>query len=143
MGTAVYSAHQVSLIFAGIPIESGRGPDEFIAIAKANDTYTFQAGVDGDGVFSEDLNNYHTVTVTMMATAKGNAVFSAIHLGDIKTRSGAGIVPILIRDKNGTDVFIASEARIIKWPDESKGKEAGTFQWVIGVPNPQRFLGGH
>lgn len=143
MSSKVYSANEITCIVGGIPLDSGRGDDEFIAIAKVEDTYTAKAGVDGEVTFSESKNNLHTVTITLMQTSSGNALLSALHTGDIKTAGGAGIVPIAIRDEQGRDLFIAAESRITKFPDQSYSKEAGTVQWALLVPNPERFVGGH
>lgn len=143
MPLKVYSASEVTFSFSGIPIDSGRGDDEFVAIAKAEDTFTYKAGVDGEGTRSESKNSYHTVTLTLMKTSKGNDVLSAIHNGDIAVAGGAGVAPILVRDRQGTQLFTSPEAWITKVPDVSYGKEAGTVQWVFGVHQPINFVGGN
>jgi hypothetical protein len=145
MGKAlkVYSAAEVSVIFALIPLDSGRGEDEFAAISKSEDTYTYKAGVDGEGTRSENQNTYHEVKLTMMASSDANAILSAIHSGDLAVPGGAGIAPLLIRDKQGTSVFAAQEAWIVKWPDKGYGKEVGTVEWTLGVHSPSVFIGGN
>lgn len=143
MSSKVYSANEVSCIVGVIPIDSGRGDDEFLSITKEEDTFTVKTGVDGEATFSENKNNVHRVKITVMQTSSANALLSAIHLGDIKVAGGAGIVPLMVRDKQGLDLFVATEARIVKWPDLAYAKDAGTVQWELICPNPERFIGGH
>lgn len=139
----VWSANQISCSVGLVPVESGRGDDEFIRIEQQEDNFTYKAGVDGEGTRSENKNRYTVVTITLMATSSGNAVLSALHTGDITIDGGAGIVPIAIRDRAGLDVFMAPEAWVIKPPDVANAKEVGTREWKIGVHNPTRFDGGH
>lgn len=139
----IYSASQVSFIFALVPIDGGRGDDEFVSITKEEDTFMYKAGVDGEGTRSESKNSYHKVSLTLMQTSSGNAFLSAIHNGDILLPGGSGVAPILVRDKQGKSLFTSPEAWIIKDPDLKYGKEAGTVVWDFGVHQPASFVGGN
>lgn len=143
MALKVYSANEITFNFSGIPIDSGRGDDEFCEIAKVEDTFSYKSGVDGEGTRSESKNTYHKVTLTLMRTSSGNALLSAIHNGDIAIPGGSGVAPILIRDRQGTSTFVAAEAWIEKIPDNVYAKEANTVKWVFGVHAPDNFLGGN
>jgi hypothetical protein len=139
----VYSGNEVTFNFAGIPIESGRGDDEFITISKAEDTYKYKAGNDGEGTRSENKNTLHTVTLTLMRTSSGNAMLSAIHNGDIKIPGGSGVAPMMIRDRQGLSVFVSAEAWIKKMPDDAYATEAGTIKWEFDVHDPVHVIGGN
>ena len=139
----VYSAAEITVNVGGLSIDSGRGDDEFCEISKAEDTFTYKAGVDGEGTRSESKNSLHKVKLTLMKTSAGNAILSAIHNGDIAVPGGAGIVPILIRDRQGTSLFTSAEAWITKIPDTKYAKEAGTVEWMFDVHNPTSFVGGN
>jgi len=143
MSLKVYSANEVSVIFALLALDSGRGDDEFVSIVKSEDSFSYKAGVDGEGTRSENLNSYHEITLTMMASSDANAIMSAIHIGDLAIEGGLGIAPILIRDKQGTSVFASAEAWIVKIPDKAYGKEIGTVQWKLGCHKPANFVGGN
>jgi len=138
-----YSANEVTLNFGGIPLDSGRGDDEFVSWSQQEDSFTYKAGVDGEGTRSQSKNFYTVVTITLMASSDGNAKLSVIHNGDIKVGNGAGIAPILIRDRQGTTLLTSPEAWIIKPPDQAKGKEIGPVQWTLGVHAPERLDGGN
>ncbi len=139
----IYSASEVSLIFSLIPIDGGRGNDEFVAISKQGETFSYKAGIDGEGTRSESKDNYFIVKVILMQTSAGNAILSSIHKGDISLPGGAGVAPILIRDKQGKSLFAAAQAWIMKWPDLKYAKEAGTVEWEFGVHDPEVFIGGN
>jgi hypothetical protein len=139
----VYAASEVSISFGLIPIDGGRGDDEFVSWSKQEESFTYKAGVDGEGTRSDNKNNYFIVKLTLMASSAANAVLSAIHNGDVATPGGLGVVPILIRDRQGTSLFAAPEAWIIKHPDRAFGKEIGTVEWEIGVHSPTVFTGGN
>lgn len=139
----VYSANEVSFSFSLIPIDSGRGDNEFVSYDQKEENFTYKAGVDGEGTRSESKNRYTEVKLTLMQTSSGNAVLSAIHNGDILIPGGAGVAPILIRDRQGLDVFASPQAWITKPPERKYAKEADTVEWTFGVDNPVRFDGGH
>lgn len=138
-----YNANEVSCIFAAISLDSGRGEDEFISIAKQEDTYTVKEGVDGEATRNKKNKTYTVVTLTLMASSDGNAKLTAIHNGDIATEGGKGVAPLLIRDRQGTTVFESAEAWIVKWPDRTFAGEVGEVQWMIGTIKPNVFIGGN
>jgi hypothetical protein len=139
----IYSASEVSLIFALIPIEGGKGEDEFIQIAKQGENFMYKEGIDGEGTRSASKSNYFTVKVTLMQSSTANAILSAILLGDIALPGGAGVAPIMIRDKQGLSIFASTSAWIMKWPDLKYGKEVGQVEWEFGVHDPTVFIGGN
>lgn len=137
----VYSANAVTLTLAGLNIESGRGPDEFLRIEQQNDDFTYNAGIDGEGVFSENRNHYTLLTVTLMQTSQGNDVLSALH--NASKLAGGSPFPAYVEDRRGTTKLVSGAALIMKTPDQTFAREAGTVVWVIGVHDPQRHVGGH
>lgn len=139
----VYSAHEISIVFAGIPLDSGRGDAEFCSIAKDDQAFTYRAGIYGEGTRVESLNTYHRVTLTLMRTSTGNAYLAAIHAGDVGNVGGQGIANLLIKDRQGISVFETMEAWIEKTPDQAYAKEANTVQWVLGAHGPSNFIGGN
>lgn len=139
----IYSANEVSINFAGIPIDSGRGDDEFASWDQDEDSFTYKAGIDGEGTRSENRNRKTRVTLTLMQSSDGNAKLSAIHNGDVKVGNGLGVAPFMIRDRQGTTLLISPQAWVVKPPAQTRGKEVGTVQWLIDVHDPERFDGGN
>lgn len=143
-GFAVYNSNQVVVSVATLPIDSGRGDDEFVAISQPEDDVEFKPGVDGYGTVSVNNNRYTEVTLTLMATSKGNAVLSGIHKAAKATGAKVAIVPLAVTDLGSLgDLFVGAECWIKKIPDEARAKVVGTVQWVFGCHNPERFIAGH
>ena len=142
MTLKVYSANEHTLNFAGIPIESGRGDDEFLAWEQDGDNFAFTSGVDGEGTRSEMKRPYTKLTVTLMQTSSGNDVLSGIWNGDIRAPGGSGVAPVMARDRQGTTSLASAEAWILGPPAQKRGAEVGTLEWQLGVFNATRFDGG-
>jgi hypothetical protein len=137
----VYSANAVTLNFATQLIESGRGPDEFLKIEQQSDDFSHSSGLDGEGVWNELLDKYSIITVTLMQTAAGNGVLWAIH--QASKLLGGSPAPLYIEDRKGTSKTADTSSLILKTPDETYAKEAGTTVWIIGANSPTRVVGGH
>lgn len=142
---ARYSPKDVVFLAGSVPIDSGRSSDsDFISITKTEDEVTYKASVDGDGTTSSVFNSYHEVTLVLRKTAAGNAVLTGLHkLGRLNSK-GFVVVPIMIADKGSKgNLFMASEAWIKKFPDDSYAKESGDVTWVFGVHAPEHAIMGN
>lgn len=140
--STTWSADAWTFNFAGIPIETGKGKDEFLKIEQQNDDFSYTQGIDGEGVFNQVLNTYTKVTLTLLQTSAGNAILSAIHIAS-KLTTGGQVAPLFISDRLGTSKMVSSAAVILKMPDETAGTEAGVTVWEFGVHDPDRYVGSH
>jgi hypothetical protein len=136
-----YSGNDYVLTVGGLDIDSGRGPDTFVEIAQQEDDVNYSAGMDGEGVFSENLNRYTIITVYLMQTSTGNARLSALH--NASRRAGVLLYPVSGQDSRGTSKIVAEACVIAKMPDEAFAKEAGVTTWVLKVHAPEREIGSH
>lgn len=137
----VYSANAVTFTLATLGIESGRGPDEFLKIEQQSDDFSHGAGLDGESVWNELLDKYTLITVTLMQTSAGNGVMWGIHKASLV---GGGLPsPVFVKDRKGATLLVGTDALIIKTPDQTYAKEAGTTIWVVGVDPDIYVVGGH
>jgi len=136
-----FSADAWTFMFAGITIETGKGPDEFLKLEQQEDDISYTAGIDGEGVFSVNKNTYTKCTLTLLQTSKGNGVLSAIHNAS-KLADGLP-APLAISDRKGTSKSISPSCMILKMPDETVAKQAGVCVWEFGMHQPERFVGNH
>ena len=137
-----YSADAWTFNFAGVPIETGKGKDEFLKIEQKDDDFTYTQGIDGEGVFNQVLNTYTKVTLTLLQTSAGNGVLSAIHIAS-KLTPGGQPAPLYIEDRLGTSKTVSAAAMILKMPDETAALEAGVITWEFGLHSPVRYVGSH
>lgn len=137
----VYSGNAITFNFATQLIESGRGPDEFLKIEQQSDDFSHTSGLDGEGAWNELLDKYTVLTLTLLQTAAGNGVLWAIHQASML---GGGLPsPLYVADRKGASKFVSTDSLILKTPDETYAKEAGTTVWVIGANPDLRIVGGH
>jgi hypothetical protein len=136
-----WDASQIKFIINSLGIDSGRADGTFLEVAQENPDVSFTPSVDGGGTFNVLHNTYTVCKLTMLQTASGNSVLSVLHIASKK--AGGIQYPVYLEDTNGTSKGAAVEAMILKTPDETFAKEAGTVVWEVGVKDIERFVGGH
>lgn len=139
----VYDANEVTVNFAALPIESGYDDGEFCTIEQENDSFGHKQGTDGQVTRYKTNQSVTVVTLKLMQTSEGNAKLSAILNADLLGSNGAGVAPILIRDRQGLSVFAGAEAWIMGPPKAAYAREPSAREWKIAVANPSRFDGGN
>ncbi len=143
MGAKIYDADQVSLSFMGVPIDSGYADGEFVTVEQSEQDFTAKIGTDGEVTRSKTNNRHAVIKVKLMQSSSGNAALSAINNLDVATPGGAGVGPMLIRDRKGTSLYTASKCWIAKPPDVSFDREATSREWQLECANLVRFDGGN
>lgn len=146
MGTPevkIYDLNRVTFNFAGIPIESGFGEGEVIKAERLKPDFTTKEGADGSVTRSKTGSKQTKVTVVLLQSAAGNAVFSAIRTQDLLANNGAGVAPLLVTDLGGLSVLKAGKAWIEGPPAQGYGAEAGMRIWTIIAADADQFDGGN
>ncbi len=126
-----YDADQVSLVYGGVLLDSGFADGEFIRIEKTREQFGTYEGTDGEVTRSKLQSKLHKIRIRLAQSSNGNSVLSAAALLDAKGVNGAGVVPLLILDRQGTTVFSASKAWISKLPEASFDRMAKEREWEI------------
>lgn len=137
-----YSADAWTFNYAGLAVESGKGPDEFLKSEHVDAESTMTVGLDGSTVFNQIKNKSRKMTLTLLATSKGNAVLSAYYNAHRRTEGGLP-APLFVEDRLGTTKEISSAAVIEFMPDFAAGKEAGVIVWSFLVADAETFVGSH
>jgi hypothetical protein len=114
-----YDPSQVSLAISGNLIEF----DE-VTLGYVEDRNTLTAGTLGEVTRTKNLNKIIQWTITLPQTHSSNDVLAALAITDVPFVIG-------IRESGGNYVATSPEAVITKRPDTSRGKEAGTNEWMI------------
>ncbi len=142
MPAKVYNPKDITIIFGPI-IVSGFADGTFLSIDFNEDAYSLQVGTDGEGTRSKTNNKSATITFTLMQSSDTNDLLSALHQTDISTSGGDGIVPFLVKDLQGTSLYVAETAWIRKAPTSEFGREAGPREWAIETDNLVAFIGSN
>lgn len=143
MGFKVYDSKEVTIVFAGIPIDGGYGEDEFCSIEQNEEDFVIVVGTDGEVTRSKTNNQSAKVMITLMQSATVNAALSALNNLDKAAGNGAGVGPILIKDRQGTSLYTGAKAWIAKPPDAKFAKKAGPRVWELHVAALKRLDGGN
>jgi hypothetical protein len=139
----IYDSENVTVSLGGIPVESGLADGEFCKVEQVDDDFTSYVGTDGSVTRTRTRNRTATVTLTVAQTAEVNSFLSALSNADRSSTNGAGVVPLLIRDRGGSCIYKASKAWIQKPPSVTFGKETSTREWTIFCADLERFDGGN
>lgn len=142
-GLKIYDADQVSFVFAGIGIDSGWADGEFCRVEQTTPNFTSKAGTDGEVTRSKTNDRRAKITLILMQSSDGNAVLSAIANIDKAGPNGAGVGPILIRDRQGTSIYTAAKAWIAEEPKVSFSREAEAREWTLECADLKRLDGGN
>lgn len=140
MAVKSYDPAQVSVIFAGIPVE-GYADGTFIVAARDNPSFNKMVGSDGEGARAKSNDTGGSVTLTLMQTSISNDALSALALLDETTGDGVG--PLLIKDGLGRTLIQAESAWLEKPADAEFAREISNREWVIQSDNLQIFDGGN
>lgn len=133
-----YDPAKVSLIVGG-HIVQGYADGEFVVAARNNDNFSRVGGADGEQSRSKSNDKSGTITITLMQSSLSNAVLQGFALAD--ELASAGLVPVLIKDSNGSELCTAELAWCQKPSDKGFAKEGGERQWVFET-GELIFVGG-
>lgn len=141
--TRIYDSNQISIMIGPVPIAGGYADGEFCKIHKNTDDFIMVVGTDGSVTRSNTNDDSHEVTITLMQSASANNALSALRNLDKITPNGAGVGPLLIRDRQGTTVFAAAHCWIAGPPDAVFDRGATGRAWKIHTSDMLRNDGGN
>jgi hypothetical protein len=141
MSVKVYDPDQISVIFAGVPAE-GFADGEMVTIEHTTPRFSSVVGTTGEVVRSKSKDKRATITVKLMQTSNTNDLYSAIAVADDKAPNGAGIAPVMVRDRQGRALYAGKDAWIVGQPDASYDRTAKSREWKIEVEALDDFTGG-
>lgn len=140
MSVKNYDPAQVALILGGKIIQ-GFTSGTFITLERNEDAFTMVVGVGGDGTRAKSNNRSGKLTITLYQSSPSNDDLSSFAAVDELT--GAGAVPMLLRDASGRTVASASTMWITKYANSDFAKEVSERQWVLETDVLNLFLGGN
>lgn len=145
MGTTmkVYDADQITILIGAILVDSGFADGEFCRVEQDEDDFKKVVGTDGSVTRSKTNNRTARITIILNQTSESNQAFTALRTLDISTPNGAGIVPVLIKDRQGNTVFEAEHGWIAKAPDVSFDRVSTNREWVFDTGRLDRNDAGN
>lgn len=140
MATHSFDPKDVVVTVGGFPM-GGFADGEFVSFERNNDAFTQSVGADGDTTRVKSNDRSGSLTITLDQTSLSNDVLSTF--ANLDELSNSGIVPILVKEINGTSTLFTGNGWIQKMPVMSYGKETTTRVWIIAMAESQIFVGGN
>lgn len=143
MALKIWDPDQMTIACGNILIADGFADGEFIRFEHNAPTFAKVVGTGGQVARSKSMDKSGTFTVTLLATADENDLLSSLHNTDRNAPNGAGVVPFMLRDRQGRTALTAGECWVAEPPKPvwSRGVEAR--EWKIDVASVERFDGGN
>lgn len=145
----VWDPDRLRISFGAFRISRGAGASgyasgDFAKIAQDKASFVTVEGVDGTVTRSKTYSRLTSFTLqTMQTNSLTNGFLSAQIFADEVGINGAGILPLSIQDLNGTTLFQALRAWVIKPADQDWGAEAKPREWVLHAIRDLSLVGGN
>lgn len=140
MATATYDPTRIVLLLGGVPI-SGFAQGSMVKAEHNADAFKLTVGGDGSTVRSKSPDRSGKVTISLLQTSDSNATLSSLALLDETT--SAGMTPLLIKDMNGSSLWVAAEAWVMKRPAGDFEEEAKDRTWTLECADLEFYEGGY
>lgn len=140
MAVRTYSLADVQVIFGPV-VMGGYGEDGGVSVEHDENDYEYTPNADGGGTRSANSQNSATITITLSQSAQANDLLSAIRAAGLLT--GADVLPLLIRDANGTSLHAATSCWIQKPPTAEYNKAVSGREWVLRTDDLASFFGSN
>lgn len=135
-----YNPKKISLI-VGVKAISGFADGTFVEVDYDEDAFTKKNGADGKVTRVASANLSGSMTITLDQASDSNDYLSILAVADRAT--GAGVVPVLLRDAGGTTLATGAEAWIRKQAPSSYSNKSEDRKWVIDIAELVMNTGGN
>ncbi len=141
MSLKFWDPDQFDLIIGPFVI-SGYAEGSGIEFEEDGPRFITVKGLDGQVVRSKVLAKVASFTVHVMNTSSSNDVLSGLHITDVAAPGGAGVVPVALRDKNGSTVIASPTGWVEGLPKITLADKAQDTPWKIVITDYVPFIGG-
>lgn len=142
MSLRIYDPGSVVIKVGNFSI-TGFADGEFLNAARNEDSFSPHIGSGGEEARSKSNNKSGRITINLLATAPSNDDLATIAALDELSPSGDGVVPVFVKDNNGSELVKALKAWIVKAPDVVYDRGVGTRSWVLETGNLSITPGGN
>ena len=138
MAVETYNPKDISIIVGGF-VMSGFSDDK-VRVFRESDAWTDEAGADGEVVRYATNDKRGEIEITLLQTSSSNLTLTTMAKAD--ELSGAGTIPVIVKDNRGSDLHVAPTSWIVKIPEAKYSKSGNVRVWRIRTDNLQMDLGG-
>lgn len=141
MALALYNPEDITILLGGVYQVEGVVEGSFVSIKE--DTSRWVSSQTSDKKVSRTYTGggTYTVAISLMSTSNTNSIFSAWASAD-GILHGA-ILPLFIKDGNGTSLFYATSTWIESVPDNDFDVAIGSRTWTLKAAGVTATVGGN
>lgn len=140
MPLSTYDPSKVIVNVGGANIE-GFADGTFVKVTRSTDTFTKVTGSDNRTTRIKQNDRSGVVEITLMQSSQSNAILDAI--ASIDDSTGAGVVPVLVKDLLGTTLHSTPAAWVKKPADSEFSKTNSNRVWVLECADLSMKNGGN
>ena len=140
MSVKTYNPKDLVVIF-GTEKLHGFSEDDMITIKPSGDGTIKYVGADGEVGRSIDPDSTLEISISLASTSASNDTLMSYY--ELDRETGAGMVPLAIKDLSGSTVVAASQAWVKNVPEAKKGRKIDTQEWTIYTGQATTFIGGN
>jgi hypothetical protein len=129
-----YNLSDVIVTVSGLRL-GGFGEDGGVEVEFQGDISSMKQGADGETTVSLLPIPPAVVTITLMETSASNEVLMGLLVAQRNLPEGF-VLPFAMVDPNTGETLLGGQVTFMNLPNISKGKEAGTREWKLGLPKP-------
>lgn len=138
---STYNPEEVIFLLAGILPVSGYTDGTFISIKKDVQTFTSTTSTDGAQSRLYINSSAYTITLVLSNLSSSNDFLTKLHALDQVTQRGK--FPLLIKDLNGSSLFVAATCWIEQIPEVTFSNEITSRTWVFRTNQGVLNVGGN
>jgi hypothetical protein len=135
-----YNPKKVSVI-VGTRAISGFADGTFVKVSFDGDAFSKKKGADGNTTRSQSNDDGGKIVITLDQASDSNDYLSGLAVLD--RASGAGVVPVLIRDAMGRTLIAVESAWVLKQADVMFSKQSEDREWTLDCASIEMFVGGN
>jgi len=138
--TSNYDPAQTDVIVGGVTI-SGFAEGTGIEVERDEDTYTKQTGSNSEVTRIMRNNRGAKITLTLLQGSESNLVLS--NFNNIDENTGAGAVPVIVKDNTGGSVHEATTAWVQKPAKSTYGTAHESRVWILDCAQLIQTIAGN
>lgn len=141
MAMALYSPEDVLILLGGFYQLEGLHDGSFITISEDKNRWESSVTADGSVSRTHIPSAIHNISVTLSSVSPSNSVLSSWATAD-GFLYGA-ILPLIIKDTNGSTMFYTTECWLEKVADTSFETSVSGREWIIKSAGGNLAVGGN
>lgn len=139
-----YSPSDVSVTFAGKPLEGFVDNGTFVSITRESPLYSSKRAMDGSVAITQQRYSKWIVTISLAQSSPSNNFLDGMQkIMFEKNITAMQFLPLIIKDTSGDTMFFAKDVWIDQVPTQEFGSGLNERQWQFTCNDVTSIIGGN